>query len=116
MGITTGCGNTNAAQAAENTLRVIKMANPGYEVPVAVGENKPLVGEWEGPVPHIHGFNGVGDVELPASDQKLLDEHASDFIVRMGRHGVRPRQCDPRVRGKHQRRPGGFGSGVYGRL
>ena len=85
MGITTGCGNTNAAQAAENTLRVIKMANPGYEVPVAVGENKPLVGEWEGPVPHIHGFNGVGDVELPASDQKLLDEHASDFIVRMAR-------------------------------
>ena len=88
VGITTGCGNTNAAQAAENTLRLIKMSGVGYEVPVAIGENKPLVGEWEGPVPHIHGKNGVGDVDLPPTDQKPLAEHASDFMVRMAReHG-----------------------------
>lgn len=88
VGITTGCGNTDAAQAAENTLRLIKMSGVGYEVPVAIGENKPMVGEWEGPVPHIHGKNGVGDVDLPPTDQKPLAEHASDFMVRMAReHG-----------------------------
>jgi purine nucleosidase len=39
VGITTSFGNTTAPQGAENTLRLIKMANPGYEVPVVVGEN-----------------------------------------------------------------------------
>ena len=85
VGITTGCGNTDAAQAAENTLRLVKMAGVSYPVPVAIGENKPLGGEWEGPVPHIHGKNGVGDVELAPTEQKPLAEHASDFILRQAR-------------------------------
>ena len=83
VGITTGCGNCSAAQAAENTLRLIKLADVPYHVPVAIGENKPLYGEWGGPVPHIHGKNGIGDVELPPSDQQPEKEHASDFIVRL---------------------------------
>lgn len=85
VGVTTGCGNTDAAQAAENTIRLIKLANPGYSVPVAVGGDCPLVGEWEGPVPHIHGKNGIGDVELPASVQKPETEKAEDFIIRMAK-------------------------------
>lgn len=85
VGITTSCGNTNAVQAAENSIRLVKLANTPYEVPVAIGENKPLVGEWGGPVPHIHGYNGIGDAEIPASAQKPLEEAACDFIVRMAR-------------------------------
>lgn len=85
VGVATGCGNTDAAQAAENTIRLIKLANPGYAVPVAVGANKPLVGEWEGPVPHIHGKNGIGDMELPASAQEPVAEAAEDFIIRLAR-------------------------------
>ncbi|MBQ8390499.1 MAG: nucleoside hydrolase [Oscillibacter sp.] len=88
VGITTSFGNTTAPQAAENSLRLIKLADPGYEVPVAIGENKPLFGDWHGPEYHIHGSNGIGGVELPPSDQKPLSEHAADFIVRMAReHG-----------------------------
>ena len=83
VGITTGCGNTNAMQAAENSIRLIQLANPGYDVPVVVGANAPLLGEWEGPVPHIHGENGIGNAELPPSPQKPLAEDAADFIVRM---------------------------------
>ena len=85
MGITTGCGNTYAHQAAENTLRLIQMSGVSYEVPVAVGAEKPLVGEWEGPVPHIHGDNGIGNAQLPETPQKPLEEKAWDFIVRMAR-------------------------------
>jgi inosine-uridine nucleoside N-ribohydrolase len=85
VGITTGCGNTSAAQATENTLRLIALANPGYPVPVAMGANRPLVGEWEGPVPHVHGENGIGDVKLPASPQQPLSESAEDFIIRMAK-------------------------------
>lgn len=85
VGITTGCGNTDAVQAAENTIRLIQLARVPYAIPVAVGANKPLVGDWEGPVCHIHGKNGIGDVELPASKQRPVEESASDFIVRMAR-------------------------------
>ena len=88
VGITTCFGNTTSPQAAENSLRLIKLADPGYEVPVAIGENKPLFGDWHGPEYHIHGQNGIGNVDLPETDQKPLDEHAADFIVRMAHeHG-----------------------------
>ena len=83
VGITTSFGNTTAPQAAENTLRLSKMSGVQYEVPVAIGENKPLFGDWHGPEYHIHGRNGVGNVDLPETDQKVLDEHAVDFILRM---------------------------------
>lgn len=85
VGITTGFGNTDARQAADNTLRLIKLSGVSYEVPVAVGATGPLVGEWEGPVPHIHGHNGIGDAQIPASDQQPLEEAACDFIVRMAK-------------------------------
>ena len=60
MGVTTGFGNTTARQAAENSLRLIRLAGAPYEVPVAVGATEPLAGNWKGPDPHIHGPNGIG--------------------------------------------------------
>lgn len=81
VGIVTSCGNTTAAQAAENTLRIIRLADPGYEIPVAIGENKTLNGTPAAPVPHIHGHNGIGDAELPASDRRPLAQDGVDFIV-----------------------------------
>ena len=85
VGITTGFGNTNARQAADNSLRLIQLSGVDYEVPVAVGATGPLVGEWEGPVPHIHGHNGIGDAQIPASSQQPLEEAACDFIIRMAK-------------------------------
>lgn len=83
VGITTGFGNTSASQAAENTLRLIKLAKIDYEIPVAIGADRPLVGERGTPPTIIHGDNGIGDAKIPPTDQKPIDEHASDFIVRM---------------------------------
>lgn len=82
-GICTGFGNTDVEQATDNTLRLIRLADPGYDVPVAVGAAKPLAREWDGPVVHVHGSNGIGDAVLPASDQRALEETAADFIVRL---------------------------------
>lgn len=88
VGITTGFGNTYAEQAAENTLRLIKMAKVPYEVPVAIGAKAPLVGEAGNPPFIIHGENGIGDVNLPETEQKPLEESAIDFIIRMANeHG-----------------------------
>ncbi len=81
-GFTTVYGNTSSVQAAENTLRLIKLANCGYEIPVVLGANRSLEGEIEPYPTHIHGDNGIGNVELPKSEQKLLEEEASDFIIR----------------------------------
>ena len=81
-GITTCFGNNNAEQSADNSLRLIKLSGCGYEVPVAVGANESLEGVFESAPAFIHGDNGIGNVELPKSTQKPLEEPACDFIIR----------------------------------
>ena len=82
MGIIASYGNTYTRQAAENSLRLIRLAAPGYEIPVALGAEGPLLGVWAGPHPDIHGKNGIGNVELPASSQRVLEEDGIEFLVR----------------------------------
>ncbi|MFC3803373.1 nucleoside hydrolase [Cohnella sp. GCM10012308] len=81
-GITTVFGNVDVQQATENTLRIIKLASPAYEVPVAIGADRPLKRPPTGFSAHVHGHNGIGDAELPPSGQRALAERAEDFIVR----------------------------------
>lgn len=88
VGITTGCGNTSARQAAENTIRLIRLAGVDYKIPVSVGADAPLNGVWDGPVTSVHGQNGIGDVELATSAQKLAEESAPEFIARMARENA----------------------------
>jgi purine nucleosidase len=76
-------GNTTTEKAAQNSIRLIKLANPGYEVPVVAGAGKPMKRDWRGPVCHIHGDNGIGNAQIEASDQKVLDEDYRDFIYRI---------------------------------
>ncbi|WP_332908457.1 nucleoside hydrolase [Paenibacillus roseus] len=81
-GITTVFGNINVEKATDNTLRMIQLAAPLYEVPVAQGAGKPLKLDQPEFATHVHGANGIGDVEVPASSQQVLDEAAADFILR----------------------------------
>jgi purine nucleosidase len=81
-GITTVAGNVSVEQATFNTLQVIELADAGYDIPVAKGADKPLFRDWQGPVAHIHGENGIGNVTLPIPLKIPLDEGAGDFIVR----------------------------------
>lgn len=81
QGIVTSRGNTTAAQAAENSIRLIKLADPGYDIPVAIGSDTILDGTKTETVPHIHGQNGIGNVELPASEQKPVGQDGIDFMV-----------------------------------
>lgn len=80
-GITTCFGNSNSMQSADNCLRLIKLSNCDYEVPVVAGASCTIDGEYEESPAHIHGKNGIGDVILPESTQKPLDMEASDFII-----------------------------------
>lgn len=81
-GITTCFGNNNAEQSADNSLRLIRLSNCGYEVPVAVGANESLDGVFASAPAFIHGDNGIGNVILPESSQKPVEEAAEDFIIR----------------------------------
>jgi purine nucleosidase len=64
VGISTVSGNTTSGRAARNTLDLLALAGRG-QVPVAVGASGPLVGGYRGGAPHVHGENGIGDIELP---------------------------------------------------
>ncbi|WP_426515433.1 nucleoside hydrolase [Diaminobutyricibacter sp. McL0618] len=82
VGIGSVSGNTDAAQAARNTLDLLALAGHP-EIPVAVGAHDPLVGTYAGGAPEVHGANGIGGVELPPSGLEPVDEDAASMLVRL---------------------------------
>lgn len=82
LAVGTVCGNTGADQAARNTLDLLDLG--GYtNIPVAVGERDFRVNHFDDSVKHIHGDNGVGNVELPHTERQPLQERACDMIIRL---------------------------------
>lgn len=76
-------GNVDARRAALNTLRVLEVC--GYDaVPVAQGAAEPLAQPLR-IASHVHGSDGLGDVEEPAPAGSPSGEHAADQIIRLGR-------------------------------
>ncbi|GAA4695879.1 nucleoside hydrolase [Pseudonocardia yuanmonensis] len=84
VGVGTVSGNVDAARAARNTLDLLALAGRP-DVPVAVGAHHPLAGEFAGPVPHIHGENGVGGIALAPSDRRPVAEDAATLLGRLAR-------------------------------
>ncbi|MCG7426523.1 nucleoside hydrolase [Helcobacillus sp. ACRRO] len=82
LGIGTVSGNTNAAQGATNALALLELAGR-TEVPVAVGSNDFLHGNYDGGAPHVHGARGTGAVELPAPSASPVEESAVDMLLRL---------------------------------
>jgi purine nucleosidase len=64
VGITTVFGNNTAERCAHNTLRVLELVGR-QDIPVAIGAEKPLVGEVTYLATHVHGNDGLGDSGLP---------------------------------------------------
>ncbi|GAA0268616.1 nucleoside hydrolase [Cryptosporangium japonicum] len=83
VGVGTVFGNIDAHRAARNTLDVLALGGHDH-VPVAVGAEKPLAGNWDGGPAHIHGANGVGDVELPRSPREP-ESTAVELLLRLAR-------------------------------
>jgi purine nucleosidase len=83
VGITTVFGNNTAAQCAHNTIRVLELAGRA-DIPVAVGAEKPLVGEVTYLATHVHGADGLGDSGLPMEvSTSPVAESAVDLIDRL---------------------------------
>ncbi|HEX3618201.1 MAG TPA: nucleoside hydrolase [Solirubrobacteraceae bacterium] len=84
ISVSTVSGNTTSRQAARNTLDLLALAGRD-EVPVAVGAGGPLVGDYRGGTPHVHGANGIGDIELPRASATETETGGPGQIVRAAR-------------------------------
>jgi len=84
VGIGSVSGNVSAAVGAVNTLDLIALSGR-TDIPVAIGEHHPQGGEFRGGAPHVHGANGIGDVEIAASGASVVDESAAEMLVRLAR-------------------------------
>jgi len=82
--LTTTFGNTDTAISTENALRVLELLGRP-DIPVAKGVSRSLVHPFVRRADHVHGKNGIGEVELPAPRIKATDEHACDLIIRMAK-------------------------------
>ena len=80
VGVGTVSGNVSAAQGARNTLDLLDLAGRP-DIPVAIGAHDPLARPFDGGVPHIHGANGVGNIELPASPADPAESSAAEMLV-----------------------------------
>ncbi|GAA5226595.1 nucleoside hydrolase [Paeniglutamicibacter antarcticus] len=84
VGIGSVSGNTDALQGARNTLDLLAMAGRP-DIPVALGLHDPQAGTYAGGAPHVHGYNGIGEVQLPESGLELARESAAELLVRLAR-------------------------------
>jgi purine nucleosidase len=82
LAITTTFGNTTPEQAARNSLALLSLAGRA-DVPVSAGAQHPLAGEYNGGAPHVHGSNGIGELELPDPGTQPSAETAADTIIRL---------------------------------
>ena len=78
LGVTCVDGNINVEQVVKNTLKVLDASGAG-EIPVSKGATKPLVEE---PLyaEHIHGKDGMGDIDFPESDRTVDPRSAIELI------------------------------------
>ncbi len=82
VGIGTVSGNTNAAQAARNSLALLELAGH-HDVPVAIGAHDPLNGVYDGGVPEIHGVNGIGGVQIADAARPVEPQTAAELLIRL---------------------------------
>src|ERR1051325_1689544 len=78
LAITTVAGNVGTSEPQSSALYTAELC--GSEVPVFVGEQKPLKREHQS-ADWFHGRDGLGDHGYPAPRRALEKKHAVDAIV-----------------------------------
>jgi inosine-uridine nucleoside N-ribohydrolase len=84
LAVTTVAGNAGIDDATENTLRVLAWLDQS-EIPVHRGASRPLS------IPNrvaadVHGDNGLGNVDLPASNRSEANGNAVETILNLAEH------------------------------
>ena len=76
-------GNVPPAQGLENALRLVSLAGR-CDIPVAAGAARPLAQKLI-TAEFVHGKNGLGDIELPASRCRVDRRFGPDLIIELVR-------------------------------
>lgn len=79
-GVGTVCGNTSADQAARNVIDLLSLGNRD-DVPVAVGARDYRTSRYQCSVQHIHGDNGIGNIDLPHAGRKPDSRSAAELLI-----------------------------------
>lgn len=80
MGLTSVFGNATNDITAQNALRLVELEGHA-SIPVARGCDVPLVVELESIASEVHGYDGLGNTNLPAPKGKPIDKSAAEFII-----------------------------------
>ena len=78
--ITTVNGNVNLDLTTANALKILDAA--GKDVPVFRGCDRPLISRATSAA-HVHGEDGLGDCNFPASKKRVQSEHAVNALIRL---------------------------------
>lgn len=78
LAITCVAGNAPLNQVIDNTMKVLDIAS-APEIPVAGGAQQPIVEPPHG-AGHVHGSDGMADLELPDSHRKPVPQHAIELL------------------------------------
>ena len=81
VGVTTVFGNAAIDVTTANALRLLQVAGR-HDIPVAAGESEPIASDYLGPVPQVHGVNGLGDAHLEPPTATASTESAADLLHR----------------------------------
>lgn len=79
VGLTTIFGNAATSVTTRNA-RILLDAAGRDDIPVAAGADVPLVGNYLGPVPFVHGHNGLGDGEMAPPSCDPIATPAHEFL------------------------------------
>lgn len=79
VGLTTVFGNAATVNTTRNA-RVLLDAAGRRDIPVAEGAADSLTGQYVGPVPWVHGHNGLGDAAINEPSRQPIDVPAHEFL------------------------------------
>ncbi len=79
--LTTLGGNVPLANTTANACKILDILN--LDVPVFAGANGALLEREHQDAAHVHGHDGLGDADLPASARIVETEHAVHALIRL---------------------------------
>jgi inosine-uridine nucleoside N-ribohydrolase len=79
LGLTTIFGNAATEVTTRNAFSLLETAGR-TDIPVAVGRSDPIAADYLGPVPQVHGTDGLGDANLFAPSGSPVEADAASFI------------------------------------
>lgn len=79
LGLTTVYGNVPVEMSAQNALSLVELA--GLDIPVCKGVARPWTGPESTYAHFVHGEDGFGNINHPASSRSLDPRSSAQFIV-----------------------------------